>query len=281
MERRALWMSLGLHGVILCLMFGNFSFSREYSKPPAVVMHIDLNKVKISDKTNLPQKEISKKAVKNTPKQTEVKKEFKTTQVKPKTVQKESPVPQPKSVPVPKNSVAVQEKKPQPEEKPLPKQIPPSDEEDLDLQSLLATVDKVRQKPVKKEVVEENPVSEGLKGGLEGRLDQLMTISDKDFISSKLRESWNIDGGTDRLDEIVVEVYVGLNKDGSLRLVKYTNHMNLPAFTQVAESAVRAVHIAANKGSESPFKILAEKYGDHYSDWKEMYLRFSPTEGIS
>ena len=31
---------------------------------------------------------------------------------------------------------------------------------------------------------------------------------------------------------------------------------------------------------DSPFRILAEKYADHYGDWKEISLRFNPLEGI-
>lgn len=300
MERRALVMSLALHGAILALMFCDFSFSREYSKPPAVIMHIDLNKVQIADKTNLPQKGIVQKASKVIPPKQEKqkpskviskkqetpksKKEMKVVSSEKKVVKAPKPQPQPKLPPVPKEAVIVQGKKEKKSENVIfsQKQAQQAHEEEADLKSLLATVDKVRQPPVKKEKTspQESSGGGGMSGGLEGRLDQMMTISDKDFISSKLRESWNLDGGTDRLDEIVVEVYVSLNKDGSLRLVKYTNKMNIPAFVQVAESAVRAVHIAANKGSESPFKILAEKYASHYSDWKEISLRFSPTEGI-
>ena len=44
MERRAFLMSLALHGVILTLMLVNFNFAREYSKPPSVILHVDLNK---------------------------------------------------------------------------------------------------------------------------------------------------------------------------------------------------------------------------------------------
>ena len=117
--------------------------------------------------------------------------------------------------------------------------------------------------------------------GLEGRLDQILTVSEKDFISSKLRECWNINGGTQDLDEILVEVKAYINKDGTVHDVQVLNRQNYPAFQSVAESAKRAVRICAAKGSESPFYILSQKYSDHYADWKEIYLRFSPLECVS
>ena len=190
MERRAYVMSLTLHGVVLTLMLVNFNFAREYSKPPSVVLHIDLNKVQISDKTNLPQKTlpVKKKAPVPPPKPQEKPKE-KTVAVQPKP--KPQPKPEPKPVPKPvepvKNAVPVKEPV-KPETKPVPKSEPkvdPRSEED-DLQSLLATVEKVRQQPVKQPETIQNDLSANLGNtGLEGRLDQILTISEKDFISSK------------------------------------------------------------------------------------------------
>ncbi len=277
MERRALWMSLALHGVILLLMLCDFSFSREYSKPPAVVMQIDLTKVQISNKTNLPQKGISKtKPTKTVPPVVKKETVSNVKKVSTPTVPKKSPV---KPIPVPeqKNAVALNAKteKKQISDVKNNKKIKSQN----DLKSLLASVDRVRQNPIKRtQNVPDS--SSGINSELEGRLDQMMTISDRDFISSKLRDCWNVDGGTERLDEILVEVKLSVNRDGEILSAKYTNSMNIPAFTQVAESAVRAVYICANKGLDSPFKILAQKYGSHYNDWKEIKLRFSPTEGI-
>lgn len=282
MDRRSIWMSLSLHGILLIFMFVDFSFTREYSKPPVAIMQIDLTKVQISHQTNLPQKSVAKKTPKKVvPPKEQKKVETKVSKQPVKKAVAVEPKVQPKPQPVPKNAVPVQSPQIKKEEKKLEeKKVEKNQSQSEDLQSLLATVDKIRQAPVKKEIQEDTIKAEGISGGTEGRLDQLMTISDKDFISSKLRECWNVDGGTDRLDEIVVEVKVGVNKDGSIRLVKYTNSMNIPAFRQVAESAVRAVRICENKGTDSPFRILAEKYADHYGDWKEISLRFSPTEGI-
>lgn len=299
MQRRAFLMSLALHGVILTLMLVNFNFNREYSKPPSVILHVDLNKVQISNKTNLPQKAVKKKKApvqkkKEEPKKETPKKKEVAVQPKPKTKPKpkaEPKKPQPKPQPKPakpiKDAVPVQKKaEPKKEtvkekaEKTVP--TPEKETKEYDLKSLLSSVEKVRKQPVKQEVksVQNDLSADTGNTGLEGRLDQVLSISEKDFISSKLRECWNIDGGAQNLDEIVVEIKAFINKDGSVRDVKILNKQNYPAFSSVSESAKRAVYICAGKGTESPFYILSQKYADHYGDWKEIYLRFSPLEGV-
>ena len=297
MERRAFLMSLALHGVILTLMLVNFNFAREYSKPPSVILHVDLNKVQISNKTNLPQKSVKKQKApvqkkKEEPKKQEPKKKEPAVQPKPKQKPKAEPKkPQPKPQPKPttpvKDAVPVQKKKEEPKKEAIkeePKKTqtqPKKEEKDYDLKSLLSSVEKVRKEPVKQpqSIQKDLSVDTG-NTGLEGRLDQVLSISEKDFISSKLRECWNIDGGAQNLDEIVVEIKAFINKDGSVRDVKILNKQNYPAFSSVSESAKRAVYICAGKGTESPFHILSQKYADHYGDWKEIYLRFSPLEGV-
>lgn len=287
MERRALWLSLALHGGILALMFADLSFMRSYEKPVSAPIMIDLSKVKISSKTNLPQKTVTAKK-KNTPKvenkQPEVppKKEVAVQQKpipKPDISKKEQPPVLPKNKETPKDAVPVPPPK---KEVPKTENTPPkkAEQKKYDLNSLLATVEKVRQAPTTttKEPVEDK--TEGMSGRTEGRLDQLMTISDKDLISSKLRECWYIDGGAQDLEEILVELKAVINKDGSVRDVQIMNKMHYPAFESVAESARRAVHICSMKGEESPFKILSNQYADHYNDWHEIRLRFSPTKGI-
>jgi outer membrane biosynthesis protein TonB len=299
MQRRAFLMSLALHGVVLTLMLVNFNFNREYSKPPSVILHVDLNKVQISNKTNLPQKSVKKKKApvqkkKEEPKKETPKKKEVAVQPKPKTKpkpkaepKKPQPKPQPKPATPVKDAVPVQ-KKPEPKKETIkeePKKTQPEpkkEEKGYDLQSLLASVEKVRKEPLKQEVksVQNDLAADMGNTGLEGRLDQVLSISEKDFISSKLRECWNIDGGAQNLDEIVVEIKAFINKDGSVRDVKILNKQNYPAFSSVSESAKRAVYICAGKGTESPFYILSQKYADHYGDWKEIYLRFSPLEGV-
>lgn len=268
MQRKALLLSLGLHAVLIGLMFADFHFAKEYTKAPPAILMVDLTKVKIADKTNLPQKSVAKKEqAKPTSKPDKTKQQVKTPE----------PKPQPKEAPKPKEAVAVQPKKEEKKQeatKPAPQ--PKSKKPDYNLKSLLASVEKVRQDTPAPSA--EHSPSEALDNGTEGRMDQLLTISDKDFIASKLRDCWNIDGGAQNIDEIVVQIRVLVNQDGSVREAKIMNNMNLPAFKSLSESARRAVYICAQKGADSPFKILSDHYGDHYQDWKELYLNFNPMD---
>lgn len=278
MQRSALLLSLGLHAVVISLMFADFHFTREYTKAPPAVLMVDLTKVKIADKTNLPQKSVPKKEQpKVEPKKEEPKPTPKVDKPKPE-VKAPEPKPEPKPAPAPKDAVAVQpkqEEKKKETAKPAPK--PKPKKPDYNLKSLLASVEKVRQDAPASQA-EQQDNTEALDNGSEGRMDKILTISHRDIIASKLRDCWNIDGGAQNIEEIIVEVRVLVNKDGSVRDAKIMNNMNLPAFRSLSESARRAVYICAQKGDESPFKILADNYADHYSDWKELYLNFNPMD---
>lgn len=282
MQKQAFLLSLTLHACILGLMMINFSLPAEKEKTPQAVMMIDLTKVKIAEKTNLPQKSIKKK--KEQTKQPVQPKQEKPTTSKPtpkKEVKAPAPKPKPQETPPPKQAVAVQppkqdKKQEKAQPKPQPKQ--PEKKQNYNLKSLLASVEKVRQAIPTPEPQEQPTQQETISTSLEGRIDKVLTISEKDFIASKLRECWNIDGGAQNIEEINIEIKVLLNKDGSVREATIANNMNLPAFKSLAESARRAVHICAQKGEESPFKILANTYAEHYNDWKELHLHFNPMD---
>ncbi len=278
MQRKAFLLSLGLHTLVISLMFVDFHFTKEYTKAPPAILMVDLTKVKIADETNLPQKAVVKKEQpKVEPKKEEPKPTPKVDKPKPE-IKAPEPKPEPKPAPVPKDAVAVQPKKEEKKKetaKPTPK--PKSKKPDYNLKSLLASVEKVRQNTPTPQT--QQPITEeALDNGTEGRMDKLLTISHRDFISSKLKDCWNIDGGAQDIEEIKIEIRVLVNKDGSVREVKIMNNMNLPAFKSLSESARRAVLICDKKGNDSPFKILADNYADHYNDWKELYLNFNPMD---
>ena len=282
MNKSFLWSLLG-HIIIIILMVLDLSFGFKKHEPtPPAIMMIDLTKVKISDKTNLPQKAIVQK--KKTQLKSEPKKEEKKV-----TAQKSIPVS--KSVPKPvskpkeisvKDAVSIKMPVSKKEEKKFDNIQKSEKKPNYDLQNLLASVEKVRKAPNLKEVPPEDLFhkNEGIQGGTEGRIDQILTISEKDYLANELQKCWNIDAGVEHADEIIVEIKAWINKDGSLRDVKIMNSMPISSFQTVAESAKRALYICDNKGTDSPFKILANKYSDHYGDWKEIFLRFSPLQGI-
>ena len=309
---KSLGLSVGLHVFILILMFFNFSWNTdEFEKSPPAILIVDLTKVKIDEKTNLPPliKETKKK---EEPKPVEPKKEEKKTEKKQEDktplVKKQEPAPKkeevkPKPVEPKKEAVKVQEKpkekpkpkpqpkkevkkeQPKPKEKPKPKVAPKPipKKQSAGLESLLASVEKVR-KPANK--VEQKPVpnqgqtvNKGIQGGTEGSFMNELTISEKDLIANKIRSCWNVNAGVQDADKMIVEIRAFINKDGSVREVKILNMKSDPVFRSMAESAKRAIYVCDAKGIDSPFRILANKRPEMYNSWKQIYLRMNPVDG--
>ena len=313
-QSKSLGLSVGLHVLILILMIFNFSWNTdEFEKSPPAILMVDLTKVKIDEKTNLPplMKEEKKKEEpkpvepKKEEKKTETKKEDKTPLVKKQEPQPKQEVVKPKEQAPKKEAVKVQEKpKPQPKkevkkepkkevkkkpekpkEKPKPKVAPKPvpKKQSAGLESLLASVEKVR-KPANK--VEQKAVSsssqtvnKGIQGGTEGSFMNELTISEKDLIANKIRGCWNVNAGVQDAEKMIVEIRAFINKDGSVREVKILNMKSDPVFRSMAESAKRAIYVCDAKGADSPFRILANKRPEMYSSWKEIYLRMNPVDG--
>ena len=282
MNKSFLWSLLG-HIVIILLMVLDLGFGLKKHEPttPAIMM-VDLSKVRISSKTNLPQKTIvQKKKVESKPEKKQEEKKVSAPKPIHKPVQKSEPRPVVKAKETPvKDTASVKTSEIKNEEKETESVKKPEKKTNTDLQNLLASVEKVRKAPTVKEVQEIALENEDIQGGTEGRIDQILTISERDFLASELQKCWNVNAGVERADEIVVEIKAWINKDGTVRDVKIMNNMLIPSFNTVAESAKRAVLVCDHKGSDSPFRILAEKYSDHYGDWKEISLRFNPLQGI-
>ena len=310
-----LGLSVGLHILILILMCFNFAWSTdEFEKSPPAILMVDLTKVKIDEKTNLPPlvKEVKKEVpqqpqeVKKEEKKVEPKKENKTPLVKKvEPAPKEEPQ-KPKEVAPKKEAVKVQEKKvepkkevkkkepkkepkkeqPKPQQKPQPKVAPKPvpKKQDQGLQSLLASVEKVRKaaNPAPQKAVVPaagETVNKGIAGGTEGSLMSDLTISEKDLIANKIRSCWNVNAGVQDADKMIIEVRAFINKDGSVREVKILNMKQDPIFRSMAESAKRAIYVCDAKGEESPFRILANKRPNMYNSWKQIYLRMNPVDG--
>ena len=316
-ESKCLGLSVVLHLFILAIMCFNFSWNTsEFEKSPPAILMVDLTKVKIDEKTNLPplvketkKEEVKAPEVKKEEKKPEPKKEDKTPLVK-----KEAPVPKPEPVkPIEqpkKEAVKVQEKKPEPKkevkkkepkkepkkevkkEKPKPKPKPKEKpkvapkpvpkKQNQGLQSLLASVEKVRKPansaPASTPSASGQTVNKGIKGGTEGSLLSDLTISEKDLIASKISSCWNVNAGVENADQMIVEIRAFINKDGSVREVKILNMKADPVFRSMAESAKRAIYVCDALKEDSPFRILANKRPEMYSSWKEIYLRMNPID---
>ncbi len=99
-----------------------------------------------------------------------------------------------------------------------------------------------------------------------------LTLSERDFIRQQIQKCWNVPAGARDAQNLVVNLGVDLNRDGSLQTVEIldTGRYNTDSFYRAAaDSAVRAVRLC------SPLKGLPpEKYGS----WGSMELTFDPRD---
>ncbi|MBO7244773.1 MAG: hypothetical protein J6V53_05790 [Alphaproteobacteria bacterium] len=233
------------------------------NKTPPVKQEAPLPKPEPVKPKEQPKKEAVKVQEKKPEPKKEPKKEVKKKEPK-KEVKKETPKPQ--SKPAPKVAP-----------KPVPKK------QNQGLQSLLASVEKVRkpanQAPSSAPASSGQTVNNGIKGGTEGSLLSDLTISEKDLIASKISSCWNVNAGVENADKMIVELRAFINKDGSVREVKILNMKSDPVFRSMAESAKRAIYVCDALKEDSPFRILANKRPEMYSSWKEIRLRMNPVDG--
>lgn len=269
---------------------------------------VDLKDIKISEMTNLPpkakigkedkaaskvQRKVENYSKDPAPQEQPKVKEKNTKAEEEKIETKETPkpikqdflvAPQPK-----KPNVPVKKTTPKPTPKPQPKKLeakktPPKKAEEPKLanplKSLLASVDALEKETGNTSstatIKEGTEVANmGVEGGTGGSYFSELSISEIDAIAGRLRACWNLDPGAMGIKDMIIEIRVFLNKDGTVREVKIldTNRYNADkSFRSVADSARRAVYVCA------PYSIFANRYLDKYDLWKTMLLRFNPLD---
>lgn len=309
--KKSLYKSLALHLLVFIIFMIDLPLFWHRDDPfRQVPIIVDLNKVKISEMTNLPPKakrgkeakaastikrKIEDNYTQDKPKEKPA--EEKKPEAKPDKKQEVQAVdekpeepkddylvaPQPKKpkAPVKKNRkiVPVQKPKPKPKQKPKAK-AEKTPELANPLKSLLASVDALEknlgetsQEAVIEEDAEVNNM--GVEGGTQGSYFSELSISEIDAIAGRLRACWNLDPGAMGAQNMIVEIRAYLRQDGSVDQVDILDQSRYNSdthFRSVADSARRAVYICA------PYKIFAEKYADNYDMWKTMLLRFNPLD---
>lgn len=307
--KTALKKSAALHIAVFLLMIIDLPlFWSNRATLEQVPIIVDLKDIKISEMTNLPpkakfgkedkaaskvQRKVEEKYRKeDTPSETQVESKKETKKEIEKVESKETPKP-------PKQDflVAPQPKKPKVQTKPTPKPQPkpkkrpePQKEKPKEnksdpklanpLKSLLASVDaldkEVGNTDTTATVKEGTDVSNmGVEGGTTGSYFSELSISEIDAIAGRLRACWNLDPGAMGIKDMIIEIRVFLNKDGTVRDVKVLDtgrYNNDKSFRSVADSARRAVYVCA------PYSIFSNRYLDKYDLWKTMLLRFNPLD---
>ncbi len=281
--------SLLLHGAILLLLVvqlpGWITPPRE--KPKAVPIMIDLTKIDIADKTNLPPQAKEKSKPVSQQKIPSVQPKPKPMPPKvtpPRPPQKKTASVEPKKTPVP--STVKPKPVPNRSEKETVQPTPQPRQEEDTLDSLLASVEKMSKSmptPVPDTPKETTDTLNGIKGGTGGDISQKLTISELDFIATAIRKNWNLDPGAKGIDTMVIEIRVFLDKSGTVYQVDILDKKRYGAdksFQSVADSAKRAIYISNGQGADSPFRKLANKRPETYGQWKEIVLRFNPMDGV-
>ena len=299
------WYSVIGHILIGALFFISLpTFEKKQNTLDVVPIFIDLKNIEIAEKTNLPPKaktqEIKKVAVpKIAPSQKtkveakKVKKEASIEEVKPvQKVEKQKDTaqiiePKVKKVKVPQKP-KIKSEISSPKTKKVQIRSKPQQENEMD--SLLASVEKMKTKSVKNSKEQKQTdvsdlisgVLNGIEGGKNKDLGTKLTVSQIDFIASTVRKNWNLDAGIEGVDDMIIEIRVVLGRDGRVSDVEFLNknrYNSDAGFRSVAQSARRAILICDKLGDESPFRMLALKYPERYSDWQKIQLRFNPLDG--
>lgn len=201
----------------------------------------------------------------------------------------ETPKPSPEAVPPPeprkveKPKVEPEEKKPEsvtkppqttPKLKPRVKLAEKKERKTTDFQSVLKTVADIEEKrpqetDEKSEKAEKQPRQQTASA-----FARQLTVSELDAIRSQIERCWNVPIGAREAGDLVVEVNVDMNPDGTVqraRLIDRNGRYGSDSFYRAAaDSAMRAV---LNPRC-SPLRLPPDKY----ETWKNFTLNFNPRD---
>ncbi|MDD9877357.1 MAG: energy transducer TonB, partial [Magnetovibrio sp.] len=148
--------------------------------------------------------------------------------------------------------------------------------------SVLKTLEALKKKPRVKQPEEkpkpkpafEQTIAEALKRP-EKRHNPQQPLSDSEInaVRRQIQRCWNLPAGAKDAENLVIEVAVKLNRDGTVREARVVDAQRMhtdPFFRTAAEAARRAV---LNPRC-NPLKLPPEKY----QLWQQMTLNFNPSE---
>ncbi len=180
--------------------------------------------------------------------------------------------PEPKVKPEPKKAVAAPP--PKPKRRPVvkmaePKKKPPPKPKPDQLTSILRNVEKLKDQP--RPAPQDRAAKAPEKGPVQARVSVFEQNQMIQAIQQQLRTCWRLDPGAREAEDLVVEIRVRLNPDGSVRQANVIDVVRMVQdayFRSAAENAKRAIDVC------SPFKLPIRKY----DVWREITLRFNPRE---
>jgi outer membrane biosynthesis protein TonB len=184
------------------------------------------------------------------------------------------PVPPPEAKPEPEPEKLAKPPPPKPKRRPnikvaMPDKNKKQEQPEPDqLTSILRNVEKLRDQPKRKREPMAKAQIQGAATLSASALEQNEMVR---AIQEQLRNCWRIDPGARGAEDIVVEIKVLLNQDGSVHTVEIVDVVRMVQdgfFRSAAENAKRAISRC------SPFRLPLRKY----DVWRQLTLRFDPRQ---
>lgn len=229
---------------------------------PPLPAPVIVDVVQISDITNLPPM----------PKQQAEKKIETPVKEEPKAPEPPKPQPKPQEAAPAKKEAPKLDPKPK-AEIPKPAQPEPKKaEKPDDFASVLKTVEKFKQQSAAAPTPPAPTPTQSYVQAQNFIPSLPLSISEMDAVRRQIEQCWNLPAGARDAQNLVVEVGVVMNPDGTVQAAKVINDngriMADPFFRSAAESAIRALM----NPRCTPLKLPPDKY----HQWKTMTLNFDP-----
>lgn len=152
---------------------------------------------------------------------------------------------------------------------PAPPTPEPAEEQPQDpLTSILRNVEKLKERqPQETQQAQDQAQQQQSSAAVQQQAAELASM-----IQQQMRRCWRIDAGAQNAEDLVVEIRVQFNADGSVRgqpeIQDRRRMATDPFYRSAAENARRAIIEC------SPFKLPQSRY----ELWRDMILRFNPRE---
>jgi outer membrane biosynthesis protein TonB len=198
--------------------------------------------------------------------------------IKPKEKKPEPKIEAKPKVVKPSNSLA----KAQPRKKPTPP-TPAKDDDDFNFDNIAALLDKTPTEDKKPPVAEKDDALDDFLASLADDnqeavgLGNDLTISEKDSFGAHMARCWRTPAGAANPEELVVDLRVFLNRDGSLAsppevISSGASSFGNNTFIRAAEDAARRAVVKC-----APYDFLPD---DKYDRWDDFTMTFDPAKMI-
>jgi outer membrane biosynthesis protein TonB len=280
--RNAFLLSVMLHVGVVVLAWRGIPLSYDTPSEPVRIIAVEIATETVTTKRIAPNPKTAKQ---EPPPEPEAEPEKEVAALTPrKPAPKEVPS-EPESIPMPSPETSSEPDQPALPVKPRPKPTPPKQDDFVSVMKDVAELED-EPEPVEQETTETDDLLSEVAALLEDDpsdeqtqqtpiLGNRLTISEIDAVRRQIEPCWNVQIGARNPEELIVDVRVYMNRDGSVRKAQIidTARMRSDAFFRAAaESALRAML----NNNCTPLKLPADKY----DRWQQMVLRFDPSQMV-